>query len=67
MTLSRRDRTFNIKLERIVSVAEPIDLVIEIIELSIHGEGCWMRHKHGRLKCLSCRKFNIGVSDDTSS
>ena len=49
-TLSRRNHTLNIKLKRMGSMTGPIDLVIDSTGLSIHGEGRWTRHKHGKRK-----------------
>ena len=45
------------------SVTGPIDLVIDSTGLSIHGEGRWTRHKHGKRKRRGWRKLHIGVSD----
>ena len=41
----------------------PIDLVIDSTGLSIHGEGRWTRHKHGKRKRRGWRKLHIRVSD----
>ena len=38
-------------------------LAIDSTGLSIHGEGRWTRHKHGKRKRRGWRKLHIGVSD----
>ena len=45
------------------SMTGPIDLVIDSTGLSIHGEGRWTRHKHGKRKRRGWRKLHIRVSD----
>ena len=45
------------------SMTGPIDLVIDSTGLSIHREGRWTRHKHGKRKRRGWRKLHIGVSD----
>ena len=61
-TLSRRNSSLTTQLKRFGNPNGRVDLVIDSTGLVIHGEGRWIRHKHGKRKRRGWRKLHIGVS-----
>jgi len=61
-TLSRRNSSLKTQLKRVGKTNGRVDLVIDSTGLVIHGEGRWIRHKHGKRKRRGWRKLHIGVS-----
>ena len=61
-TLSRRNSSLTTQLKRFGKPDGRVDLVIDSTGLVIHGEGRWIRHKHGKRKRRGWRKLRIGVS-----
>ena len=58
-TLSRRNSTLKTRLKRIGKPSGRVDFIIESTGLVIHGEGRWIRHKHGKRKRRGWRKLHI--------
>ena len=61
-TLSRRNSSLKTQLKWFGKPNGLVDLVIDRTGLVIHGEGRWIRHKHGKRKRRGWRKLHIGVS-----
>ena len=60
-TLSRRSQTLNPKIRCYGKIKGPIHIMIDSTGLSIHGEGKWTRHKHGKRKRRGWRKIHIAT------
>ena len=61
-TLSLISSSLKIQLKRFGKPDGRVDLIIDSTGLVIHGEGRWIRHKHGKRKRRGWRKLHIGVS-----
>ena len=61
-TLSRRNSSLKARLKKFGKPDGRVDLVIDSTGLVIHGEGRWIRHRHGKRKRRGWRKLHIGVS-----
>ena len=60
-TISRRNKTITPKIKVYGHLNGPVDLVVDSTGLSIHGEGKWTRHKHGKRTRRGWRKLHITV------
>ena len=63
-TLSRRSQTLNPKIRCYGKIKGPIHIMIDSTGLSIHGEGKWTRHKHGKRKRRGWRKLHIATDQN---
>ena len=60
-TISRRNKTITPKIKVYGHLNGPVDLVVDSTGLSIHGDGKWTRHKHGKRARRGWRKLHIMV------
>ena len=58
-TLSRRAMTLKPILNCGVDFGKPLHIIVDSTGLSIHGEGPWSRHKHGKKRRRGWRKLHI--------
>ena len=63
-TVSRRSRGLKAIMNCRQQPGKPLHLIVDSTGLSIHGEGPWSRHKHGRKGRRGWRKLHIMVDKD---
>jgi hypothetical protein len=60
-TLSKRQKSLDIKIPKITSSSKPIDIAVDSTGLKIYGEGEWKVKMHGKSKRRTWRKLHISI------